>query len=56
MPYKVIKEDGGFVVKDEKGHQYSKRPLTKKKARKQQVAIALSESRATNKPISALFG
>jgi hypothetical protein len=55
MPYKVVKEDGGYFVEDKKGHRFSTKPLTKKKARKQQVAIALSESRATNKPVSAFF-
>lgn len=55
MPYKIEKVRGGFKVADIGGHEYSKRPLTKKVAEKQRIAIALSESRKTGKPASLYF-
>jgi hypothetical protein len=55
MPYKIVKEGTGFVVMDKKGKQFSKKPLSKKIARKQQIAIALSESKKTGKPVSSFF-
>ena len=47
--------DGGFAVRDAKGHKFSKKPLTKKMATKQRIAIALSESRKTGMPVSDYF-
>jgi hypothetical protein len=44
MPYSIEKVKGGFLVCDDK-KCFSKRPLTKKKAEKQRIAIALSEHR-----------
>jgi len=55
MPYSIIHVPGGFVVEDKKGKMFSKHPLTKKMATKQRVAIALSESRKTGKPVSTYF-
>lgn len=53
--YKIVPEKSGFVVKHGK-HAFSKTPLTKSKARSQQIAIALSESRRTGKPVGKFFG
>jgi hypothetical protein len=55
MPYMIKPVSGGFVVEDKKGNQFSNKPLTKKMAMKQRVAIALSESRKTGKPASVYF-
>lgn len=55
MPYKIVHMDGGFAVRDAKGKEFSNRPLTKKMATKQRIAIALSESKKTGKPASAYF-
>lgn len=38
MPFNVAKVDGGYKVKSPRGTK-SKKPMTKKKARKQQRAI-----------------
>lgn len=48
MPFEVVKAPGGepgYFVEDDKGKKFSHKPLTKKVARKQQVAIALSEAK-----------
>jgi hypothetical protein len=56
MPYKVRKVKGGFKVVDpNSSHIFSKQPLTKTQARKQQIALALSESRKTGKPVKNYF-
>lgn len=47
--------DGGFAVKDAKGKTFSKKPLTKKMATRQRIAIALSEHSKTGKPTSSYF-
>ena len=55
MPYEVKAVKGGYLVCDEK-RCFSKKPLTKKKqARKQQIALALSESKKTGQPASMFF-
>ena len=54
MPYEVKHVPGGYLVCDKK-KCFSKHPLTKKKAQKQRVAIALSESKKTGKPIGNFF-
>ena len=54
MPLKIAKECGYFV-ENKKGEKFSKKPLTKKMAKKQRVAIALSESKKTGKPASYFF-
>jgi len=56
MPYKIVHMDGGFAVSDAKGRKFSKKPITKKMAMKQRIAIALSESEKTGKPVSSFFG
>lgn len=54
MPYKIVGQDGGFRVCDDK-KCFSKHPLTKRKAKAQRVAISLSESKMTGKPVGAFF-
>lgn len=55
MPYKIEKQSsGGFKVCDA-NRCFSNKPLTKKQATKQRIAIALSESRTTGKPVSHYF-
>ncbi len=56
MPYMLeqVKRDG-FFVKDKAGKRFSKKPLSKKMATKQRIAIAISESKRTNKPINKFF-
>ena len=39
MPYKVKKADGGYVVSSPNTPRFSKRPMSKKRARAQQAAI-----------------
>ena len=57
MPYKVIPSGSGYVVEDIKSHRkFSKHPLSKEQARKQQIAIALSEIRRhPKKDLASLF-
>lgn len=55
MPYMIKNVEGGFVVEDKKGKMFSNRPLTKKMAKKQRIAIALSEAKKTGKPVSTYF-
>lgn len=45
----------GFFVKDKSGHRFSKKPLSKKMATKQRIAIAISEANKTGKSINKLF-
>ena len=45
MPYKIEKESKGFFVVDAAGKRFSKKPLSKEKAMKQRISIALSEQR-----------
>jgi hypothetical protein len=45
MPFNVVKYKRGWKVQDDKGNYYSKKPLTKKMARRQQKALYASESR-----------
>jgi hypothetical protein len=45
MPFEVVKVKRGFKVKDDEGKFYSKKPLTKKMARKQQQALYAAENR-----------
>jgi len=56
MPYGIKKVKGGFaVVNPNSAHVFSNYALTKKQANKQRVAIALSESRKTGKPVKNLL-
>lgn len=54
MPYEVRQVQGGYLVCDKK-RCFSRRPLTKKKAQKQRVAIAISESKKTGQPVGNFF-
>jgi len=54
MPYSIEKVKGGFKVSDGKKY-FSNKPLTKKVATSQRIAVALSESKKTGKPISNYF-
>ena len=54
MPYRIIKSGTGFKVSDGK-KSFSKKPLTKKQAQSQRIAIAISESKQTGKPIDYFF-
>ena len=56
MPYQISKVPGGFKVKNAvSGKTYSSHPLTKSKAIKQRVAIALSEARKAHQSPSIFF-
>jgi len=55
MPYKIKKVAGGFKVADAKGKTFSKKPMCKKCAEKQRIAIALSESSRTGKSPTMYF-
>lgn len=50
MPIKVKKVKEGYKACDQ-NKCFSKQPLTKVNARKQQIAIALSQSKASGKPV-----
>jgi hypothetical protein len=54
MPYKIVPEGSGFIVKHGT-HAFSKKPITKEMATKQRIAIALSEAKKTQKPVSKFF-
>lgn len=54
MPYEVKHVPGGYLVCSET-KCFSRKPLTKKKANKQRVAIAISEAFKQNKPVSNFF-
>jgi hypothetical protein len=54
MPYEIRKVGGGFLVCDKK-RCYSGKPLTKKKAKKQQIALAISSAEKENKPVGSFF-
>ena len=54
MPYRIVGQDGGFRVCDDK-KCFSKHPLTKKKATSQRIAIALTESKKTHTPVRSFF-
>lgn len=55
MPYVIEKSGKGFKVCDASGKCFSKKGLPKATALAQRVAIALSESRKTGKPLNTLF-
>ena len=54
MPYKIVGSGYGYKVCD-KMKCFSVKPLTKKVAIKQRIAIALSESKKFKKPLSYFF-
>lgn len=45
MPLHLEKVRGGYFVEDTKGKRYSAKPLTKKRARKQEQAIEINEQK-----------
>jgi len=55
MPYNIKKVKGGFKVCDMKGICLSNKPLPKKTALKQRIAVAISESKKSGKPVSGYF-
>lgn len=55
MPYKIEATGKGFRVCDDVGKCFSKKGLPKKTAEKQRIAIAISESRRSRKPVSSYF-
>lgn len=59
MAYAVIKRPGTNscfnVVDPVSSHIFSKRCQTKKMARKQQIALAISSSKKEHKPVKSFF-
>lgn len=57
MPFDIQRKGSGFVVRDVKtGKVFSNKPLTKAKATKQRIAIAISEQKQNpKKPMSYYF-
>lgn len=54
MPYKIEKKGNGYMVCDKK-RCFSNKPLSIDKARKQRVAIILSEAKGDKKKVSEMF-
>lgn len=53
MPYKIVKSNNKWFVQDNAGIRLpSKGFPSKKLARKQEIAVVLSQSKRLNKPIS----
>ena len=58
MPFQIIQNAKNcFAVRDisKPSHIFSKKCQTKKQAKKQEIAIILSESRKSGKPVSSYF-
>jgi len=59
MPYEVVKRPGSkscfHIIDPLSNHVFSKHCQSKKMAQKQRVAVALSESRKSGKPIKSFF-
>lgn len=55
MPYDIKKKGSGYVVTSGK-RTFSNNPLPLNVARKQRIAIALSEAKKTGKDPSSFFG
>lgn len=55
MPYSIEATGRGYKVCDSAGKCFSKKGLPKKTAEKQRIAIAISESRRSGKPVSSYF-
>jgi hypothetical protein len=56
MPYELVKVIRGFKVVDPATNRiFSTKALSKKQATKQRIAIALSESKKTGKPVKSFF-
>jgi hypothetical protein len=54
MPYRIEKVGEGYKVCDPT-RCFSEKPLPKKRAMKQRVAIVISEHKRTGKPMKSLF-
>lgn len=54
MPYSIIPQNKGYLVCSE-DKCFSKKPISKKMAMKQRVAIAISEQKKTGKPMKNYF-
>jgi hypothetical protein len=56
MPYKIVKEGNLFFVKDNAGVKLPSHGFkTKKQARKQEIAVILSQSKRQHKPVGLYF-
>jgi hypothetical protein len=55
MPYTIERSGKGFKVCEPDGKCFSKQGLPKATAQKQRIAIALSESRKSGKPVNSFF-
>jgi hypothetical protein len=55
MPYTIEQTGKGFRVCDSSMKCFSKKGLPKATAQKQRIAIAISESQKTGKPIKSFF-
>jgi len=56
MPYAIKHVKNGYLVSNPVNHRvYSSHPLPLKTSKKQRIAIALSESRKTGKPVKTYF-
>jgi hypothetical protein len=55
MPYTIERSGKGFKVCDENMKCFSNKSLPKATAYKQRIAISLSESAKTGKPIGSYF-
>lgn len=55
MPYSIERTGSGYKVCDGAGKCFSKQGLPKKTAEKQRIAIAISESIRSKKPVSSFF-
>ena len=56
MPYKIERFNKGYAVVDtNSGHVFSKHGLSKTRATKQRVALAIATSKKEKKPIKNFF-
>lgn len=56
MSYELVKVNRGFKVVDPATNRiFSNKALSKKQATKQRIAIALSESKKTGRPVKSFF-
>ena len=56
MPYNIIKNKGKWFVTDNSGIRLPGKGFTsKEKARKQEIAVVLSQAKRLNKPVSSFF-
>lgn len=55
MPYEIKHVKGGYKVCDRSNKCLSKKPLTKKSAYSQRIAVAISEAKRNKKPVSSYF-